>query len=238
MKACKKGRFLILLCCIMLLLSACRSNTEEVGEDTDMNKVSFWDQHFIDDSSALETALTKEYDLSELKSFFESSHVNENIGFGITEPTLTFSKVNQKFPSEIVRSGDYSVYRVRQGGYFYVFWSKPFDVDTNKASGEPLVYFSAYLAAPVSSDLFDVLTIGQSTAEDVKAIDPSFELTFLVSHGVYSYSYLNETTILEIEYENCAEMNEYEDLIVKEITIISRDSAPSKFRTILQKDLP
>ena len=76
------------------------------------------------DTKTLESALTKEYDLNELRSFFKDSRANESIGFGSAKPALMFREVDHRYPVEILRTGGYSVYRVRQGGYFYVFGSR------------------------------------------------------------------------------------------------------------------
>lgn len=198
----------------------------------------FFNEYVMDDTKALESELTKEYDLNELKSFFKGSNTNESIGFGSTALALTYSEVNKKFPIKILRTGGYSVYKVSQGGYFYVFWIKPFVTDTSQLNNEPSVYFSAYLSSDISLDLFNSLTPGISTAEDVCRIDPSFELSFLNSNGIFSYSYLNNKTILQIEYTYQGNIDGYDDLIIKEKTIVARDSAPTRFSVVLPNDLP
>lgn len=95
------------------------------------------------DTKTLESALTKEYDLNELRSFFKDSRANESIGFGSAKPALMFREVDHRYPVEILRTGGYSVYRVRQGGYFYVFWVTPLAGDADRSNGEPSVYFSS-----------------------------------------------------------------------------------------------
>lgn len=198
----------------------------------------FLNEYVTDDVKSLESSLTKEYDLNELRSFFKDSNANENACFGSTTSTLMFSDVNDKYPVEILRTGGYSVYRVSQGGYFYVFWVNSFDTETNQSNGELSVYFTAYLSSDISPDLFDSLTLGTSTAEDVKRIDPSFELSFLNSSGIFSYSYINDETILQIEYEHQGNIDGYDDLIVKEKTIVARDSVPSRYSALLSSDIP
>ena len=146
--------------------------------------------------------------------------------------------MNYRYPVEILRTGGYSVYRVSQGGYFYVFWIKPFTIGTRQSNSEPSVYFSAYLSSDTSPDLFDSLTPGISTAADVQRIDPSFELSFLNSNGIFSYSYLNDETILQIEYAYQENIDGYDDLIVKEKMIVARDSAPTRYSALLLSDLP
>lgn len=223
----------IVSCVVILLFASCGNKKDE----SDMNDI-FFNEYVMDDIKILESNLTKEYDLNELRSFFKGSNANESIGFGSTISALTFSEVNNRYPVEILRTGGYSVYRVSQGGYFYVFWIKPFATGTSQSNSEPSVYFSAYLSSDISPDLFDSLTPGISTAEDVQRIDPSFELSFLNSNGIFSYSYINDETILQIEYAYQENIDGYDDLIVKEKMIVARDSAPTRYSALLLSDLP
>lgn len=223
----------IVSCVVILLFASCGNKKDE----SDMNDI-FFNEYVMDDIKTLESNLTKEYDLNELISFFKGSNANESIGFGSTVSALRFSEVNYRYPVEILRTGGYSVYRVSQGGYFYVFWIKPFATGTSQSNSEPSVYFSAYLTSDISPDLFDSLTPGISTAEDVQRIDPSFELSFLNSNGIFSYSYINDETILQIEYAYQENIDGYDDLIVKEKMIVARDSAPTRYSALLLSDLP
>ena len=225
--------YLFVITCIALSLFALCNKKEE----SNMNDV-FFNEYIMDDTKTLESALTKEYDLNELRLFFKDSRANENGVLGSAKPALMFREVDHRYPVEILRTGGYSVYRVRQGGYFYVFWVTPLVGDADRSNGEPSVYFSAYLASNISPDLFDSVTPGISTAEDIRKIDPSFELSFLISNGTYSYSYLNDGSVLQIEYALQGNVDGYDDLIVKEKMIVARASAPTRYSALLSSDLP
>jgi len=225
---------------ICLILSTCIVFIALIGNaigEKNMDKQLANDQ-MMDNDKLLATNLTKAYDINELKVFFQGSNANEGLGLGITTSTMLFSDVNRRFPVEILRSEGYSVYRVRQGGYFYVFWVNPYSPECNQSTSERSVYFSTYLTSAISPDLFASITPGVSTAQDVMKIDPYFELSFLNSCGVFSYSYLNDKTILQIEYTYHENINKYDDLIVKEMKIVARDSVPSRFSSLLSSDLP
>ncbi len=198
----------------------------------------FYKEFIADDSQTLDNLLTREYELSELRAYFEDSHVNENIGFGTSNQSLMFTEVNQRYPIEVIRTGGYSVYKVSQGGYFYVFWSKPLITDGNPINGEPSVYFTTYISSSLEKEKFSSLKKESSTAQDVKIFDPFFELSFLISNGIYSYSFLDDNTVVEIEYTSKGEINDYEDLIIKNMKTIARSEAPSRFCSILSKDIP
>ena len=225
--------YLFVITCIALSLFASCNKKEE----SNMNDV-FFNEYIMDDTKTLESALPKEYDLNELRLFFKDSRANENGVLGSAKPALMFREVDHRYPVEILRTGGYSVYRVRQGGYFYVFWVTPLVGDADRSNGEPSVYFSAYLASDISPDLFDSVTPGISTAEDIRKIDPSFELSFLISNGTYSYSYLNDGSVLQIEYALQGNVDGYDDLIVKEKMIVARASAPTRYSALLSSDLP
>ncbi len=227
--------FIAMLGIFILIFVSCGNEEKSEERKPNMNN-GFSGDYIMDDSKTLEDSLTTEYDLDELCAFFEGKNMNEQFR-NKNAPVLTFYEVNNRYPIEVLRTGGYSVYKVRQGGYFYVFWVSSFSTETN-SKNELCVYFSAYLSSDKSSDLFDSLMPSVSTAEDVRKIDPYFELTFLLSSGTYSYSYLDDKTILQIEYMRSQNVSEYDDLVVKEKTVLPRDSQASGYSAILSKDLP
>lgn len=222
---------------ISLLFSACESEESKMP----ITK-AFFPEFVSNDATGLTDTLTKAYDIEELNNFFGDYSENEHIGFQNNNnlSTLTINMVNQRFPIEILRSNGYSVYKVKSGGYFYVFWINPFNSNSESTQSidEPIVYFTAYLPSSKEASAFDSLKTGVSTADDVALIDPSFELTFLMSSGIYSYSFLNKDSVMQIEYTYSGEFKSRSDLIVKNKTVLAREIAPSRFASILLKDLP
>ena len=238
-----KHSYIIILLAIMLLSVSCgrQKNEEKVNNSEKEQSVSrvFWGEHMTDDSSDLEDCLTKEYDLNELKEFFDGHNINEKKAFEPDLPSLTFEEVDSKFPVEIVRTFEYTAYKVRQGGYFYVFWFKGELAYEPGTYAEPLVWFSSYLTSEMSPTLFRKLKPGVSTAQDVKNIDSAFELLFS-STGIFSYSYLNKGELLEIEYEhrNIREGLGYDELFIKSISVEKRGALVGMYNNMLSKDLP
>ena len=179
--------------------------------------------------------------LSKKPHFFENRGCHASI-ISKVEPAL-FREVNERFPVETVRPGDYTVYKVRQGGYFYVFWDHtvvddPFGFIPIGESGNGIVYATAYLHKEKKASEFDSLIPGVSTAEDVRKIDPYLEMDFLRSRGTFSYSYLNKDEILEVKYKEVGNIDGYDDLIVENIEILSKSFPVSRYSYILQQDLP
>lgn len=226
--------FIILLCGVVFLFTSCEKTAMTDGHPN---------QYVADDTKTAENDLTRDYDLNELRQFFEGCNINEYLISVSDIVPLTFSEVNMKFPVEIIRSADYSLYKVRQGGYYYVFWYSGHSTGSSQRPDEPVVYFSGYLSSDLPISQFDSIKPGTSTAEDVKRMDPSVEIARVLPSGssvahLYSFSYLNEETVLQIEYENSGSIDGYHDLIVKTINVIARTEAPSRYGLIFPGDLP
>ena len=230
-------------CFVFILISVSFGGTScKNGECPPPSTAVFWQEFIADDTTALTDRLTTAYDLQALKTFFDGHSDNEFLGFQQQSDytSLTIRAVQQRFTIEILRTRGYTVYAVKEGGYFYVFWIQPVkdSTETSQSAGMPTVYFAAYMPSSQSARAFDVLQPGISTATDVAALDPAFELSFLLSSGTFSYSYLNVNKVLEIEYIRTADIQNRNDLIVKSKRVLSRDIAPSHWAAVLAKDLP
>lgn len=210
-------------------------NKEEVH--TKFDSEEYYKQYGADNVALLEEKLTTSYDIEVLDNFFKNCQCNVNVGFEGRTETLYFDDVNKKFPVEVIRSNGYSVYKVNQGGYFYVFWEECYDAETYEPLA-PGVYFTTYIASNLNKDTFKNLKIGISTAQDVKEIDPYLELNLLLSNGIYSFSFLNENEIMRIKYADSQNLNEYNDLVVESINLVSRENMSSVLSTILPMDIP
>lgn len=231
----------ILICAFVLLgafgLTGCQKEAE-------MNLSDDPDKVVTGDSEPLSNILTKEYSLQELRDFFGVMSLNESSVFG-TEPDhldLTMTDVNEKYPMECLREKGYSVYQVKESGYFYVFWVNTFDplseqgIKVEKDTAVP--YFTAYLSSPKEASDFETIKEGISTAADVAKIDPAFELEFILSNETVSYSLLDNGSIMEVCYCVDGDLNSRNDLIVKSMQIVSKDDCASKLAGILPTDLP
>jgi hypothetical protein len=231
--------FLVIAATALMLLASC-----ETKENNEMTVPGEYVQGFIaDDSKLLDELLTKTYELQELVDYFGEIPNNESSVYGlpVDYSKLNINSVNERFPIECLRQSGYTVYKVNGGGYFYVFWvrtSKPFPAEEPRETGAS-VYFSAYLSSLRNISDFDSIVEGQSTAYDVAQIDAAFELSFLMSSGICSYSLLENGLVMEIMYDFDGEIKSRSDLIVKSKNVYSKDKrAPAKLAYILAKDLP
>jgi len=197
-----------------------------------------------DDSKSLSSVLTKEYAIKDLEDFFGEIPLNEA---SVYDPNnhktdLSIDAVNQKFPIECLRKSGYTVYKVSEGGYFYVFWARSIDPNSdnglNSKSNSAFVYFTSYITSLKKARDFDSIKEGISTAADVATIDPSLELIFLMSSRTPSYSLLDDGNIMEICYHWNESLKSRNDLIVESKKIIVKDQCPSALSHILISDLP
>ena len=230
----KRLRIVTILLTIIAFFAACQYEGE-------VNISDEYVKGFIaDNSKLLSEILTKEYSLRELKSFFGEVPPNELNAFGKNnnEANLSINNVNKKFPIECLRQNGYSVYKVSDGGYFYVFWVKTLNPFSDVKTDDATVYFTAYISSMKKAGDFDSLQEKLSTAEDVAKIDPAFELTFLLSSKTPSYSLLEDGTIMEICYSMKDSLASRSDLIVESKKVISKEKCPAKLASVLSTDLP
>ncbi len=180
----------------------------------------------------------KEYPIQEMDEYFKGNHLNEILGFQTNKEPLTYDKVNSRFPASTKKTEGYSVYQIKEGGFYYVFWANAYDEESTKDVQDSVVYFSSYLSEEKYITSFDSLKANISTAKDALSIDPYLEISFAASSEIFSYSFLNKESVLKIEYSAKAQINSYEDLIIKEITVMPRKDSASIYQSISAEDLP
>ena len=196
------------------------------------------------------STLTRTYSLVELQEYFGIVSPNEGQVYGTMQDSTRLKKsaINEKFPIEYTREistvVSYSVFKVDEGGYYYVFWSSNYPVvkqaviESSEARGE--VLFTVYFESLPQLNDFNMLEIGMSTAEDVSRISSAFELSFAMSVGPQSFSLLNDGSVLHIMYERNTNTKSREDLLIRQIRIMSKEDAQSVsyLASIIRDDLP
>ena len=186
----------------------------------------------LDDTTPLEEALTVSYPLEELKAYFYPANWDVH-----WQNYAELPWVHDAFPIEIMRSNYYTVYRVEEGGYFYVFWD-------GYHNGYPYVRFSSYIPGDQTlHDLADI-EIGVTTLEDLLQID--HRVTYS-GDELCLWAYLNAEEVLRILYKaeyGYDEMGNFTHygFYVTSIEVFPRDDCYSFgcrfFGDILPQDLP
>lgn len=232
---------------LILLLSSC--NKDNQSNKQIVNK----DVIIADDTTEIADAITVEYDIKDLKEFFGSDS-DVQIGYSTFLNSLSMREVNDKYPIEILRSSKYTIYKIKEGGYFFVFWIRTFDPDTYYSysfeESEKLkneiscdmdnysVYFTTYITSLSKAADFIHIKEKISTARDVALIAPSMEFAFDMSSCISSYTILENNMIMEVRYHNIDPNQELSEAVVQEKTIVKREDSCSNFSDVLDKDLP
>ena len=207
------------------------------------------------DPDSLEQLLTTEYDLAQLEEDIKPGNTiragSAYFPFDLAD-ILFYKDLDAKYPIEVFRdAGDaaYTVYRVTQGGYYYVFWSFAYPKEEmpsylgkkDWADKDHLcVYFSTYIPGSKGLLAFSSLKVGTTTLADVLALDPQSEycdLSYRCTCCYWSRDYA-----LQIYYRSgsnfLGDPRSAGNVIVKDIRIVPREESVGLISNILEKDLP
>ena len=212
----------------MCLFAGCK-------KEDNMNTYNQLGGFVIDNSISFASYESKEYAIETLKNYFGIYSSQERSSFGIytDEDKLDINNVNKYFPIDFIRQNEnsfYSMYKVKEGGIYYVFWSVNLE--------NVVALQSVYINKLKTESDFDSIEIGRSTCEDVFKIDPATELVLILSNGTYSYNRLENNQLLEIEY-SFEKHQGREDLIVKSKEIVpNKGHCIAYISNILLNDLP
>lgn len=231
----KHFRLIFYICYLVATFFAFSSCVENQGKDDEFMK-----NHTSNEISQSGQSL---YSINELVDYFGKSGLQGNEANQNCE-LLLYEDVNKVFPIENTKEGVYSYYNVKEGGRFYIFWSKIVPFSESMAFGEnsvetnDCVSFTAYLtpSSIKSKEDFNSVRCDMSTANDVRSIDPNAEFCYLLSSGVRSYSLLKSGEVLEILYYHSNESN-MSDLVVKEISVVDKSKSSSLLAKITDNDL-
>ncbi len=243
-------RTLLCILALVLLTSTCACQTQESDVaawerpiPSDYKFTEYFKSFIVNNNISKEDALTTEYDLNELISYFTPHHIWTKEK-GVLD--LTMKEINERFPIELTRENEYSVYKVKQGGYYYVFWINTTATEILQEDGsavetdlEATMYFTAYFSGEYpSKSQFKKLKPGESTAQDIIAIDPNVGFDFWGSSNDSSYSLLEDDWIAEVRYERSSKREQYTSMVIEEVKFLRRSEAYGCFSGILPQDLP
>lgn len=235
---------------LVMLLTSCGQmdgvdNTNASAESTtsefnnpisEENSTHYYGECTINDDILLEKALSREYELEDLTAFFTGSNQN---GYVEGRKELLLSEVNKAFPIEVLRSPKYTVYKIKGGGYYYIFFRDVYkNGDTNSVEElQPLktvVYYSTYISDKEEIFDWEQLKPGTSTAEDLKQLSSNTEFLYETSMPM-SFTYINKDFLLVVRYTWASGENE---MIINTIKVTPREQSVGCYACILEQDLP
>jgi hypothetical protein len=245
---------------LSLSLAGCRWDVVQKDDTYDIQMEAAYEVargFFADNTEPLDRVITCEYSLEELRDYFRETPKAEYDVFNFrededrSESGITLEQLDRDLPIECLRFVDmedhidfYVVYKVKEGGYYYVFWSETFVSGDHSDNPKPgfryLVEYSGYFTSLKQESDFDSLEIGVSTAEDAALIDPAMELGHFTSSRTPSYSLLDDGMIMEICYsrDNMVPLKSRKQMVVKSIRVIEKKEADSQLALIRPEDLP
>jgi hypothetical protein len=207
---------------------------------------------FADNYTPLASVFKREYSLSELVHYFGEIPRNESYGdvrYDSSWSRISLMRLSRDLPIECLRFvrvedniGFYVIYKVKEGGYYYVFWdeeAEPFSSERDpKPPTEFFVYFTAHVTSLRKESDFDSLEIGVSTAKDVARIDPAMEMVTYMSSHTPSYSLLEDGRVMKICYDRNSPFESRGDVVIESIEVVEKNDAVSALAIINPKDLP
>lgn len=220
------------------------------------DQIVFYAMFNSKDFVTLDNAITREYSFEKLENYFSKSRTKGLLSQKAI--SRTFNDVQQEFPVEVLRvvmsgvnngnryySGCYTVYKVKEGGYYYAFFDPDFSKPLYDLKDNSQLIHSMYINKELDVSAFESIEIGKSTMSELMKIDPYYATYLLIGNFDLTYSLLNKNEIMEIEYDvvsNGAHYTSYtaDNFIVKEKTVrtIDRDRKVSILEWILPEDFP
>lgn len=231
---------------LTLLMCACVNKTQSAPNkdiETTKTTVTIVDHNIVE---SLES-VPQSYSVVDLQTYFEATSPWGNNDYKTEE--YLYTTINEVFPGGILREctsgrGYYTVYKVKEGGCFYVFWSilnaTTSDLSSNtfnptKAIGTQ----TAYVLDLKEKSAFDCLVKNESTAENVIEIDPATQFIFARSSAITSISLLNDGSVLMIEYDyNNSEPFLKSNIVVRKIVLLPKGEYQGGLAAVLPEDLP
>ena len=182
------------------------------------------------------------YSLAELYGYFTGHSRNDRYKDDTSGIIYEYQEINAHFPIELTRYCEiyinsdfinapaYSVYRVKEGGYYYLFWN----LEIRGEARAFVLAFSTYISNRSSNNFhFQIV----QTLSDAFTLDPFLDFNDRLSRGVFSYSYCSPDTLYEIEYT--MELSDNKPVYrVKKIKLIARKEGASYYSMIRDDDLP
>lgn len=213
------------LCLAMLLLCNC---TSTIGDELVVT---------------LPKEIKDDYPILSLDMFFSGQSVNDIILCREKGEPISIDKVERQYPALLTRYKDnlgfpfqqhqplYSILRVSEGGYYYLFWVKSFQ---NGISTTVLGFF-AYINWTNTVDAKRIE--GMEAIRDVLTVNPYLQINTSMSSQTSCYIFSDAANIVEIEciIENSVNPSYYR---IKEVKLKPRKESSSYFALLEDYDLP
>ncbi len=198
----------------------------------------------IDDDKELDE-IRQTYALEELTNYYGDAGDQESAKYVYNGfKYISITEANEAFPMEILRSGQYTVYRVTEGGFFFVFFTRQYMIEEMTDEDwmddpwgnwdehpDYAVAYSVYLFSLPEAEDFSVIEPGKSTGRDVLDLNTCTAFGLYLSSCAFSHTLLADGNLLQIIYSYTDNHNTddlYQKIIVEIIQVI-RPGTPTDF---------
>ncbi|MBR4768006.1 MAG: hypothetical protein IK088_03415 [Lachnospiraceae bacterium] len=235
----KKISLLLSICCFLCL---CISNCTISKENASTNEAMCLNGIPISDAVDLSSTLVVSYPLQDLMNFYWQDP--EKFWAELNNPSaidyaqinqITIAEAEKRFPIAVIRTSGYTVYKVTEGGCFYVFFvDKDYQsVSSNSDPSRVVASTCYYIPKQNLFSRYFMIKIGD-TISKVKQIDPFITVEH-TSATRRSFVYLNsqKVLILYLQYNETLE----DDYEIIEKRIINRKDSLTRLALILDEDL-
>ncbi|MBE6761925.1 MAG: hypothetical protein E7551_06520 [Ruminococcaceae bacterium] len=205
----------------------------------------------VKDGETKEKKITKEYSLKELTGFFDKIYTNLFNGKQYFDEYY-FDNVNQKFQIEFTREIDgylqknyYSVYKVKEGGYFYIFWDNQTTGNIETSARATIAYYIDEKRNCSLSELSALQQNKNSTLTDIAELTDVFEfrLEDNASFDGYFYAYVvcKEGFAIAVFENPTMDLDNMDAFKIKHIELTTKSYAENELELIcdfVEEDLP
>ena len=193
----------------------------------------------------------EEYSLKELTGFFDKIYTNLFNGKQYFDEYY-FDNVNQKFQIEFTREIDgylqknyYSVYKVKEGGYFYIFWDNQTTGNIETSARATIAYYIDEKRNCSLSELSALQQNKNSTLTDIAELTDVFEfrLEDNASFDGYFYAYVvcKEGFAIAVFENPTMDLDNMDAFKIKHIELTTKSYAENELELIcdfVEEDLP
>lgn len=258
-------RTILWIAMILAVLSGCTKDGERSNPSVPLYTEFYYSNFFLNNDVPLEMCTQVSYEIQTMRDYFGEISLSELVTRHLGKPfmgsTIYIDEANKHFPITNLRQATdpldgsaygnpYSVYRITEGGYFYVFWDIFSDdsLDSNETwrHGVPIAAQTMYLKETPSNLDFSHIEPGKSTAEDVAKVDPNIAITF--GGMIFSHSYIDYYCLVRVNYEvdlvnkiddGITERKELKVASIKTLTGLTNSGEPvGSILRIREEDLP
>lgn len=199
-----------------------------------------------------ENKITKSYSLKELKDYFDGIYLHPFKSEKSSE-NYTYKSINKKFPIQFSRKGNesfnseyYSVFKVKEGGYFYILWYEKQYIYCDEYETSLKANYACYLDKERNcsqDEVYSLLNNKNSTVKDINNLTWTYDFDIFEQQNYkdkFVAYLLCKEGYLKILFNNPSkDLEKMEAFYLDSVFPAKREDAYiCRFSCILEEDMP